>query len=158
MQMSCSVIWYIVRAMSHNIRSQNFNIVPNVERVLMSDTLRGQVPSLEEHDNDIEHMQLKHVVVVADKHVGANRSGLIGILRKIELGIETKIEIRIDLSEALDVIEAAGLFFGGFELCHGEERIVKIPGPYIVKCANICDISVPDQLCTLGLDLVKQAR
>lgn len=139
-------------------KGSNFRIIPKVDRVLMSDTLKGHVPSLEEDIDKFEEVQSKHVVVVAEKISGAQRTGLVGILRGVSLGVETEIEFRIDLREALEVIETPGLSFGRFALCHGEDKEIEIPGPFLVKEARIHDISVKDQLCTLGLHLVKPAR
>lgn len=138
---------------------RKLSITPNVDRVLMSDTLKGQVPELDDENvTDFDEIQSHHVIVVADKIVNNQRTGLVGVLRGLTLGAESEIQFRIDLDEALDIIDAPGLAFGGFELCHGEKKSVKIQGPFNVKSARLEDISVQDQLCTLGLHLVKQAR
>ncbi len=126
---------------------------PDTSHVLMSETLRGNVPELE----DTEHVDVprgKHVIVIAEKVVGPTTTGLIGILRGVLFDVEPEIEIRIELKEALDVIEANNLLFKRFEL-HHEERIVNIPGPFKVKAARIDDISAQDQLCTISLHLKK---
>ena len=125
----------------------------------MSETLRGQVPELDDENvADIDEIQSHHIIVVADKIVNGARTGLVGVLRGLMLGVEPEIEFRIDIDEALDLINTQGLMFGNFELCHGEKKSVKIVGPFVVKSARMEDISVQDQLCTLGLHLVKQAR
>jgi len=129
----------------------------NTSHVLMSDSLRGQVPELEGEERP-DPFQGKHVVVIAEKVVGNSTSGLIGVLRGIHLGVEPEIEFRIDLGEALGLIQAQDLSFTGFELHHGESTVVKIPGPFIVKAARIDEISPADQLCTIGLHLMKQRR
>src|SRR3990167_7159243 len=120
----------------------------NTSQVLMSDALRGQIPELEGEERP-DPFEGKHVVVVAQKIVGQKESGLIGVLRGIHLGDEPEIEFRIDLTEALGLVQAQNLSFGGFELHHGESTVVKIPGPFIVKAARIDEISPADQLCTI---------
>lgn len=129
----------------------------NTSHVLMSDALRGVVPELEGEERP-EPPQGKHVVVIAQKVVGSKQEGLVGVLRGVHLGAEPEIEFRIDLSEALGLISAQNLSFVNFELHHGESTVVKIPGPFIVKAARIDEISPAEQLCTIGLHLMKQQR
>lgn len=122
--------------------------------VLMSDVLKGQVPELE-GEAPADPFRGKHVVVVAEKIVAGKREGMVGILRGILFDKDPEIDFRVDLVEALNIVEANQLAFGGFEL-HHEERVIRIPGPFIVKAARIDDISVPDQLCTLSLGLLRK--
>lgn len=129
----------------------------NTSHVLMSDALRGQIPELEGEERP-DPFEGKHVVVVAQKVVGNASTGLVGVLRGVHLGVEPEIEFRIDLSEALGLVQAQDLSFNGFELHHGESTVVKIPGPFIVKAARIDEISPAEQLCTIGLHLMKQRR
>lgn len=129
----------------------------DTERVLMSEALRGQVPELEGEERPDE-LSGKHVVVAAEMRTGGQKKGLVGILRGVHLGAETEIEFRIDLTEALDIIKAPALSFGGFELHHEEKTVVAIPGPFVVKACRIDEIDPAAQLCTIGLHLVKQQR
>lgn len=124
-------------------------------QVLMSDVLRGSVPELEGETAPAAN----HVVVIADRitNGGTKRDALVGVLRGILFDVDPEIEFRIALEEAMNIVQAPGLSFGGFELHHGE-RIIPMPGPFVVKAARIDDINVPDQLCTLSLHLKKQAR
>lgn len=136
---------------------KKLRIQADPSHVLMSDVLRGQIPALE-GEGSTDQLDGKHVVVVAQKVVGQKTEGLIGILRGALLGTDPEIELRIDLKEALEIIRAPGLSFTGFELHHGEDLVIPIPGPFIVRAARIDEISAQDQLCTLGLHLVKQVR
>lgn len=124
--------------------------------ILMSEVLKGQIPDLD--GEQIDELRNKHITIVAGKTVGAKIEPMVGILRGIHLGQNPEIEFRCEIKEALDVIEASQLSFSGFELHHGEDRIVQIPGPFVVKAARIDEIVIQDQLCTLGLHLSKQQR
>ena len=140
-------------------RASKLFIKPATERVLMSDVLRGQVPEIED-DQPIEPaIAGEGVIVIAHKLTGGatKEEGMVGILRGIHLGKEPEIEFRVELKEALDVIEAKGLSFPMFELHHGE-RIIQIPGPFIVEAARLDEIMIAEQMCTLGLHLKKPAR
>jgi len=130
----------------------------DTSHVLMSDVLRGQVPDLDEQiEANTQDLARKHVLVVAEKTVGAHVSGIVGILRGALLGPEPEIEFRCQINEALDIIEASSLVFNKFEL-HHDERVLSVPGPFTVKAAKIDEISAQDQLCTLGLHLSRHTQ
>ncbi len=132
----------------------NINVVPSTDRILMSDTLRGNVPALE-NDEQVQDVESdNYVFVTAEKISNHERTAVIGILRGIELGIEPQVEMRLSIVHALDIIETRGLLFGGFEL-KTLDRVVNIPGPFKVKSARLFDIDTIAQMCTLGLHLVK---
>lgn len=129
----------------------------NTSNVLMSEALRGQVPELED-EQVVDAFRGKHVVVVTEKVIGGKAEGMVGILRGIMLGVDPEIELRCELKEALEILRANSLSFTKFELHHGEETIIPIPGPFIVKAARIDEIDVMEQVCTLGLHLQRQVR
>lgn len=132
----------------------NINVVPSVDRILMSDTLRGNVPALES-DGQVQDVEAdNYVFVTAEKISNHERVAVVGILRGIELGLEPQVEMRLSIVHALDIIETPGLLFGGFEL-KTLDRVVNIPGPFKVKSARLFDIDTLAQMCTLGLHLVK---
>lgn len=150
--------------MSDERTTPGFLINANTSKVLMSDVLRGNVPELEDAVEDASEKQVAEyhaVIVLAQKSIkDPNRpppQPFAGILRGVLFGLEPEIEFRVEMKEAMDIIEAPDLSFDGFELHHGE-RIIKMPGPFIIKAARIDEISPQEQLCTLGLHLKKQAR
>jgi len=155
MQMSCSATWCIVPVMTD--KDSKLHLHPNNASILMSDTLKGNVPVLEDEPAPPDPLENQHVVVIAAKRVGSQVDAIVGILRGVLFDVDPEIEFRIQLSEAMDIIEAPGISFDGFELHHGE-RIINMGGPYLVKAARIDDISSKDQMCTLGLHLKKPAR
>lgn len=138
-------------------KQPKLHVRPDTSRILMSDELRGTVPDLEEEVPEDPNAG-QHVVVIAHRRVMEQIDPIVGILRSVLLnGIEPKIEFRVQMKDAMDIVDTPGVSFDGFELHHGE-RIIKVPGPYIVTAAQIDDISPPDQMCTLGLHLKKPAR
>ena len=146
MPTSCSASWCTVLHME---------LKADRSHVLMSDVLKGQIPELE--SEQIGQIEGKHVLLLAEKVTNGTAEGMVGLLRGILFDVEPEIEFRIDLSEALGIVEAPLLSFSRFELHHGE-RVINIPGPYVVKAARIDDISAQDQLCTISLQLKKPAR
>lgn len=129
----------------------------DTSNVLMSESLRGQIPELEdEHPVDI--LRGKHVIVVTEKIVAGKSEGMVGILRGVLLGSDPEIELRCELKEALGILKADSLSFTRFELHHGEETVVPIPGPFTVKAARLDEVDVVEQVCTLGLHLQRQVR
>lgn len=132
---------------------------PNTSRVMMSDVLKGSIPDIEDDVPDAGQQGTQHVVVIAAKRA-ANKpepTPIVGILRGVMFGVDPQVEFRVQLSDALDIIEQPNVSFDGFELHHGE-RIIKMPGPFLITAARIDEIIVQDQMCTLGLHLKKPAR
>lgn len=129
----------------------------NTSGVLMSDVLRGQVPEIED-EHPVDALRGKHIVVVAERIIGDKKEGMVGILRGVMLGTDPEIEFRTEVKEALDILKANSLSFTRFELHHGEETVVPIPGPFTVKAARIDEIDIVEQVCTLGLHLQRQVR
>jgi len=129
----------------------------DTDRVLMSEALRGQVPELDGEPQVAPEIINRAVTVIAEKRVGDKVTAMVGVLRGIQLGTEVEIEFRCELAEALDVLEAQQLSFGGLELHHGE-RVVPVKGPFVVKGARLDEIALDDPLCTLGLHLARPQR
>ena len=123
--------------------------------VLMSDVLKGQVSELD--DVTVEQLKSEHVIVIGDMCIGPKRTAIMGILRGVLFDVDPEIEFRINLEEALGIIQASELSFAKFQLHHGV-RIVEMPGPFLVKAARLDEIDATTQLCTLGLHLKKPLR
>jgi hypothetical protein len=131
-------------------------IKPDTSRVLMSDVLKGTIPELEDEIAK-DPISGKHVIAIAHRVVAGKADGLVGILRGVLFGKDPEIAFRIELNDAMDIVDAPQLHFNGFEFHHGE-RIIKMPGPFLVEAARIDDISAQDQMCTLSLHLKRPAR
>ena len=120
---------------------------------MMSDVLKGQIPTIE--DELVEQKVETSVIVIAQRVMGAKNEPLVAILKGVLFGVEPEVELRVCLDDAFNVIQATDMTLASLELHHGE-RIISMPGPFIIKQARIDEIS--DQMCTLGLHLKRQVR
>ena len=127
----------------------------DTNRVLMSDVLKDRLPQLE--DDVLEPIQGKHVLAVGHMVSGNETKGVTGILRGVIFGAVPEVEFRLDLEDALGIVQAPQLQFSKFELHHGD-KVIDMPGPFVVSMCRIDDISAQDQLCTIWLQLKRQAR
>ena len=127
------------------------------ERILVSDELKGKISDLDdEFDaeplNNIDSIASRYVTVSVVRVVESKKETLVGILRSVLFDIEPEIELKVQLSEAFDVIEANNQYFDTFEL-ELDRRIVKLDGKFNVKAARIQEIDVKEQMCVLALHL-----
>lgn len=129
-------------------------MVADKSHVLMSDVLKNKVVL---ESDDVSELMDEHVMVVAERVMGDVADTMTGILRGIMFGAEPELEMRVSIEEAMSVVKANDLSFKGFKIEHGD-NVVEVPGPFIVKACRFDEISVEDQLCTLGLHLKKPAR
>lgn len=120
-------------------------------KILMSETLKGQLPDL--GDEVFDNLANGGIYVVMDRRVAKQQQPLAGVLRSVLFDVVPEVEMRVELAEALAVVQAQDLVIEGVELQHGEETTVKMPGPFTVKAARIQEIDVPAQLCVLALQL-----
>ncbi len=125
-------------------------------RILMSDTLRGQVLDLDNAD-DVDDLAHRYVTVVAARRLAGQLNPMTGILRTVLFDIEPEIEFRVELSDAFDLVQADKQTFDCFELHHGT-RIVNLVGPFTAKAARIQEIDVRDQMCVIALHLNRTKR
>lgn len=132
-------------------------IQADTSRILMSDALQGQLADLT--DEAYDSLAGAGVYVIVDRRVGGQQLPLAGVLRSVLFDVTPELEMRVQLEEALAVVQATDLTIGEVELQHGEKTTVKMPGPFTIKAARIEDIDVPGQLCVLLLQLhrVKKA-
>ncbi len=129
---------------------------PNTSRILMSDVLKGQLPELESDAIDELHGQYVHVI--ADRFMNGAQLPLAGLLRTVLFDQAPEIEMKIELSEALKTVKANDLRFDSFELQHGDEETLVMPGPFIVKAARIQEIDPTTQTCVLALHLQRTKK
>lgn len=125
---------------------------PNMSHVLMSETLKGQLPGLD-GDDPLVQFAGQAVYVIIDRRIGGQPLPLSGVLSSILFGAEPEVEVHVELSEALVTVKADNVQIVAIELHHGEETTVPVPGPFTVKAARIDDIDVATQSCILALQL-----
>ena len=130
-------------------------------KVLMSDILRGRVPEELEDEamaGAVEALEKSVISVVANVQVGSGKATAVtGILQSVLFENEPELEFKLVLDDALAIVEAQQLQFLGFELHYGE-RVVKVPGPLIIKGARIDQIDTAHGLCVLSLGFKRPAR
>ena len=134
------------------------NIRPETARVLMSEALKGHLPEPDE-DGDYDQfsaMAGNAVYVVIDRRLSGQSTPLSGLLRSVLFDAEPELEVMIELSEALAVVKAENMSIEGFELHHGNDTTVTVPGPFTLKAAMIQDIDVMQQSCIIALQLQRK--
>ena len=125
-------------------------------KVLMSEVLRGRVP--EEIENEAaQSIENGMVTVLIQVQRGPKRTSIPGILRSVLFEAEPELEAKVELDEALNIIEAKDLQLLGFELHHGD-RVIQVPGPFWVKGTRIDEINPLDGMCLLMLGLKRPPK
>ena len=125
----------------------------NDNRLLMSDSLRGMVPELE--DEVLERVQDGYIsIALLQKDLDPLTGICVGISYD---ATEVKIDMRVELHKAYQFMK---------RLMHEEvvsqelnlslsNDFVVIHGPHRVKTPRLTDFDHSTKLCTLGIDLFK---
>lgn len=138
-------------------------IKSETSRLLMSDVLRDRVqidPAMEDEAvlGAADVLEGGVVSVIANVQIGTGKStAIVGILRSVLFENEPELEFRVQLDDALDLVTVQNLQFLGYELHHGD-RIIKTPGPFLVKGARIDNIDPASSLCDLSLGLKRPPK
>lgn len=128
-------------------------IEDSANRLLMSDSIRGMIPDLEE----------EYISKLSDSYVIASLSDTNFVVSGILVGVslenhgEIKIDIRIKLNEAYNAIKnytTSGLSCRLLYMHLGDDEIC-LPGPYKISSPKILDIDPQNKMCTLGVDLIR---
>jgi hypothetical protein len=128
-------------------------VQPDTSKVLMSESLRGTVPDLEEGVAP----DVQFVIAIGHRKVGNKEEPLVGSLVGVLFDQKPEIEIKVTVEEAINVIEAQNLSFEKFEMHHGE-RIFELVGPFSVSAARMQDFDVATQMCVLMLSLSRTKK
>lgn len=126
------------------------------EKILMSDTLKGNVPDLEDDDDVIrermiEELSTKYVHVIIDL---AGDKVMTGLLESVLFGEPAEIEFKTELHEALS-LAAIPVNVNNVEMQHGESSKFEIRGQRKITASRIFDINPQQQTCMLMLQLTK---
>jgi hypothetical protein len=124
-------------------------------RVLMSEALKGRVT--EEIEDESAVVDQNFVTVVLHVQVANKKTAIVGIMRSVLFESEPELDVRVQMSEALDIVSADALVILAFEL-HHDERVIKVPGPFKVKGARIDEHTPGTDLCLLSLGLKRAAQ
>lgn len=130
-----------------------------VSTILMSEALRGQVS--EEIENEASAIEQNIVTTIVQVQIAAKKTAIVGILRSVLVENEPELEFKVQLDEALALVEAyrpltEKIVVFGFELHHGE-RVIQVEGPFAIKGARVDEISPNDGMCILSLGLRRPA-
>jgi hypothetical protein len=138
------------------VEGEYMELKPDPSCILMSDALKGRLPELE--SEMVDQLQGQYVHVIADRHIGTQHLPLTGLLRTVLFDVHPEIEFKVELAEALATVRANELRFEKFELQHGEETTLEMPGPFTVKAARIQEIDPLTQTCVLALQLQRAKK
>jgi hypothetical protein len=125
------------------------------DRILASPELADQIPDIQLDQIDI--LSTRMALVVADRVVAGKQLPITGILVSVLFDAKPEIEIKVQIDDALSVVEVQKQHFNSFEI-HKGERVVPLAGPFTVTAARIQDIDVKTEMCVLSMQLERQAK
>jgi len=126
-------------------------------RLLMSDSLKGMIPELE--DEVTQTLTSMDSVVITVIEINGLEP-LIGTLDGIQVEKQSiKLDVKLKLEEAYEIFilitSGADLLCNGIQL-HLSEKINRIIGPYFLTSPKLFGIDMHNKLCMLGMDLIKK--
>lgn len=128
-------------------------------RLLMSDSIRGMIPDLEEEKisdlNDSFVIAVIEVIYTDSNEVDVFAGKVEGI--SFESQGDIKLDVGLELKKAYDVIKkhkTTGLSCRMLHVCHGDDEFC-IEGRYKISSAKLFDFDIDKKICTLGIDLIK---
>ena len=131
-------------------------MIEDKDRILMSDSIRGMVPELEE-----EQMRtFEDAFVIASFELRREES--VDILSGKVVGVSceeraTKIDVRLHNHEAYGLFKSAmqgALVCDNLYLWLGTDE-TKLSGPFKMTSPKMLDFDHQHKMCTLGVDLIK---
>ena len=126
-------------------------------RLLMSDSLKGMVPDLEDDASQIVSQLVNSFVITAIELHGSEP--LVGTLDGISYDEKTiKLDIKLKLEQAYDMF--TDLAVGKTVTCeaiqmHLSERMNRIMGPFKLVSPKMFAIDAQEKMCVLAIDLIK---
>ena len=178
MRISCTKTWCTIRGMASknpenkdtlNVLgmpmaltavSEPQEVIPNIDEVLMSDVLHGQVP---EFDDEAEALAENYVIVVFNVIYNNQLEPFTGTLTSIACldNCSIEIESRVELESAMKVlkstkrcVEQLTVSFDEIELHQGENELVRLEGPFDLGGCRILDVDYQRNMCSLLLQLL----
>ena len=128
-------------------------------RLLMSDSIKGMIPDLEEDKvknmNDAFLVGVFEIIYDSFDDIDVMAGKVEGI--SFESQGDIKIDVRLDTKKAYDTIKkytTTGLSCRMLHLHHGDDEL-RIEGDYRFSSAKLFDFDIEKKMCTLGVDLVK---
>lgn len=128
-----------------------------INRILMSDSLRGIVPDLEDDSSQIsEHLFNSFIIVILEMN---DAEFLTGSLDGISLEEKViKLDVKLKIDSVYDIINDMSL--GAVPACnavqlHFGEKATRIVGPFKFASPKMFAIDHQNKLCVLAIDLIK---
>ena len=126
--------------------------------LIMSDSLVGMVPELEDVEKSPRH-EFSDLYLILGLHDDDQADPLGG--RSVRFSLEEenriKVDMRLGIDEAYEFIKkfkTTRLSCRLLYLCFGDDEIC-FDGPFNIACPRIFDADRQNKMCTLGLDLIK---
>jgi hypothetical protein len=129
-------------------------VEPKVDRILMSDSLQGNMPELE--GGQVEEMAASFVIVTINVDFpGKGMLGFAGSLRSLMYdGKTVELETAVQLDDGLRFLEDPKGWLLQFVLHPGEDEPIKrFETPHSVEGCRLMDIDYRRGMCTLLLQL-----
>lgn len=126
-------------------------------RILMSDSLRGAVPDLEDDSSQTSEQFFDSFIIAVLEMNDAEF--LTGSLNGISLEEKViKLDVKLKIDSVYDIISDMSL--GVAPICnaiqlHLAEKANRIVGPFKFTSPKMFAIDHPNKLCVLGIDLIK---
>jgi hypothetical protein len=129
------------------------------DRLLMSDSIKGMIPELEEEKikdlNDAFLVAVFEIIYDDSEEINVLAGKVEGI--SFESQGDMKIDVCLETRKAYDTIKkytTSGLSCRMLHVHHGDDELC-IEGPFKFSSAKLLDFDVERKMCTLGIDLVK---
>lgn len=128
-------------------------------RLLMSDSIKGMIPELEEE----KIRDASDAFLVAVFEINSEYSEEINVLAgkvegfSLESQGDMKIDIRLEVKKAYDTVKkytTTGLSCRMFHMHNGDAEL-SVEGPYKISSVKLLDFDIERKMCTLAVDLIK---
>ena len=133
-------------------------IPKNEDRLLMSESLEGNVPDLEDEKQTFSRYEDAFLIGVLEMTgILPDDSPIVGKLIGIANEEVIKIDLKISLNIAYKIMKMSFekiLVVNGFQVHHGKEFMRRL-GPFTVKSPRLMDIDHEIRACVIALDLVR---
>lgn len=129
----------------------------NFDNLMMSDSIRGQIPDLE--DDAVKKLEDSFLVAALEVKFGDSIEPLVGstVGLSFESDMNISVDLRVSTPDAFDLLKKHGAFavecttfyvyLGQEEICHR--------GPYRFTSLKVLDFDHQNKMCTLGIDMVR---
>jgi len=127
----------------------------NSDRILMSDSLKGMIPELEEATKYSDHF----VVATLMLEVANEQRTLVGSMHGVSLGEDVKIDLRSTIEDSFFFVklfsEGTQITCKNIQLTLGDHSFDR-SNILRVSSVKMIEIDHQNKMCTLALDLIEK--